>query len=118
MKLPAALTNFFGVPLLTRRRIGLALTVAIAADGIQWLMGPLGWFGVDQLVDIVAMIITTRLIGFHMLLLPTFVVEFMPLTDMLPTWIACVTIVIALRKKEQNFAGAPVPPQIPAGPDK
>ncbi len=118
MKLPAAIRNFFGVPLLTRRRIGLAVTVAIAADGLQLLLGPLGWFGVDQVVDLVAMILTTRLLGFHMLLLPTFVVEFMPLTDMLPTWIACVTLVIALRKKEQNFAGTPVPPKIPAGHDK
>ncbi len=117
MKLPAALTNFFGVPLLTRRRIWLALTVAIMADGIQWLMGPLGWFGVDQIVDILAMIITIRLLGFHMLLLPTFVVEFLPVSDMLPTWIACVAIVIALRKKEQNFAATPVPPQIPSGRD-
>ena len=117
MKLPAVLTGFFRVPLLTRRRIALALTVAVVADGIQFLMGPLGWVGIDQVVDIVAMIITTRLLGFHMLLLPTFLIELIPGPDMLPTWIACVAIVIALRKKEQNFAGAPVPPQIPPGRD-
>ena len=118
MKLPAALTNFFGVPLLTRRRIGLAVAVAIGADGLQWLMGPLGWVGADQVVDIVAMIITTRLLGFHLLLLPTFVIEFIPAAGMvLPTWIGCVAVVIALRKKEQNFNATPVPPRIPSGHD-
>ena len=116
MKLPALLTGFFGAPLLTRRRIALALTVAVVADGIQLLVGPLGWIGIDQVVDVAAMIITTRLLGFHMLLLPTFVIEFIPIaSEFLPTWIGCVAIVIALRKKEQNFNAAQVPPQIPAG---
>ena len=118
MKLPAVLTGFFGVPLLTRRRIALALTLAIVADGIQFFVGPFGWVGLDQVVDIVAMILTTRLLGFHMLLLPTFVIEFIPIaSEFLPTWIGCVAIVIALRKKEQNFAATPVPPQIPSGHD-
>jgi hypothetical protein len=37
-----------------------------------------------------------RLIGFHPLLLPTSVLEFLPLADMLPTWTGCVAIVVAL----------------------
>jgi hypothetical protein len=42
-----------------------------------------------------------RLLGFHPLLLPTFVVEFLPVADMLPTWTGCVALVVALRKRQQ-----------------
>ena len=45
---------------------------------------------------------------FVALLLPTFVIEFLPITDMLPTWTACVALVIAMRKREQ--ANVPPPP--------
>ena len=47
------------------------------------------------------MITTTITIGFHPLLLPTFFVEFVPGVDMLPTWTACVALVVSLRKKQQ-----------------
>jgi hypothetical protein len=40
------------------------------------------------------------LIGFHPLLLPTFVLEFVPLTDMLPTWTGCVALVMRARKRQ------------------
>ncbi len=111
----AAVARLFPVVLLTRRRIALALTVAIIADGIQFILGPVGWAGLDQAVDVVAMLVTIRLLGFHMLLLPTFVVEFIPVADMLPTWTGCVAVVVALRKREQSFTPTAVPPQIPTG---
>lgn len=88
-----------------------ALAVAIAADGLQLLLsvlGPLGFF-LDEIIDIIAMVLTIRTLGFHLLLLPTFVVEFLPLVDMLPTWTGCVLAVIALRKRGQR-ASAPQPP--------
>ncbi len=66
----------------------------------------LGWFGIDQAIDVVAMILTMWILGFHILLLPTFVVEFVPVADMLPTWTGCVATVIALRKRDQR----PTPP--------
>lgn len=95
---------------LTRARIALALGIAVAADGLQMLLGPLGWVGVDQVIDVAAMVLTTFALGFHPLLLPTFIVEFIPLVDMLPTWTGCVIAVIALRKRAQRGA---VPPKIP-----
>jgi len=64
-------------------------------------LGPFGWAFADELLDVAAMILTWRLIGFHPLLLPTFVLEFLPLADMLPTWTGCVAIVVALRKRQQ-----------------
>jgi hypothetical protein len=78
------------------------LAVAVAADGIQLLLGPLGWLFIDEAIDIFAMILICWLIGFHMLFLPTFVVEFIPVADMLPTWTGCVALVIALRRQELN----------------
>jgi hypothetical protein len=75
-------------------------------------MGPVGWAFADELLDVVAMILTWRLIGFHPLLLPTFALEFLPVADMLPTWTGCVAIVVALRKRHQ----AQNPPPLPPGP--
>ena len=94
--------SFFSTPLLTRRRIGLAYAVAILADVIQFGLGPLGWAFIDEIVDVIAMVLTCALLGFHMLLLPTFVVKLVPVIDMLPTWTGCVAVVVLLRKREQN----------------
>jgi hypothetical protein len=98
-ELQSKLTRWLRAPLLTRTRIILALAVAVVADGLQILLLPLAWTFLESAVDVVAMILTTALLGFHWLLLPTFVVEFVPVVDMLPTWTGCVIAVIALRKK-------------------
>ena len=104
---------------LTGRRVAFALGVALVTDAIQILLGPLGWAFIDQALDVIAMILTARAIGFHFLLLPTFVVEFLPLLDMLPTWTGCVLAVLVLRKREQRASGLPPLPKIsPAPPDQ
>lgn len=64
----------------------------------------------DELLDVMAMILTWRLIGFHPLLLPTFALEFLPVADMLPTWTGCVAIVVALRKRQQSQMSQPPAP--------
>ena len=61
-------------------------------------------------LDVAAMILTWRVIGFHPLLLPTFAIEFLPVADLLPTWTGCVTIVVALRKRQQAVASPPPAP--------
>src|SRR5258708_18113550 len=71
---------------LSRRRIIAAFAVAVCADGLQMLFGPLGWLFLDQIIDVVAMGLTVWLLGFHLLLLPTFVIELMPIVTELPTW--------------------------------
>lgn len=105
-----AMANPFRAKPLTRTRIALALTVAVTTDLIQIGLGPLGWTFVDEVLDVIAMVITVLLLGFHPLLLPTFVVEFLPLVDMLPTWTGCVGMVIFLRKR----SAAAVPPVVTA----
>jgi len=97
-----AMANPFRAKPLTRTRIGLAIAVAVIADGIQFAAGPLGWVGFDQVVDVIATLVTCLLLGFHPLLLPTFVLELIPVIGELPTWTACVGAVIILRKRSQE----------------
>ena len=85
--------------------------LAIAADVAQFLLGPLGWVFIDQAIDVAAMIGETLLLGFHPLLLPTFVVELIPVADMLPTWTGCVAVVLFLRSKGSDPPPAPAPGQ-------
>jgi hypothetical protein len=92
--------RIFPSPVLTPQRVRLAFAVALATDVVQLALGPFGWAFADELLDVAAMILTWRLIGFHPLLLPTFVLEFLPLADMLPTWTGCVAIVVTLRKRQ------------------
>jgi hypothetical protein len=108
MKFTEQLQTMFRAPKLTRTRIVLALAVAVTADGLQFCLGPAGWALPDQAIDLLAMLLTARAIGFHLLLLPTFLAELFPVVDMLPTWTACVIAVVALRKRAQN--AAPPPP--------
>ena len=91
-------------PTLTRWRVGLALGLALAADALQLLLGPLGWVLTDEIIDVVTMAAMSALIGFHVLLLPTFVLVFLPVTDMLPTWTGCVIAVVALRRRAERAA--------------
>ena len=114
MNLPDWINSLFRAPKLTRPRMVLALAVAVAADGLQFTLGPLGWAFADQVIDFLAMALVSWIIGFHILLLPTFVVEFLPVLDELPTWTACTAAVIALRKREQQN----LPPPPPPPPDK
>jgi hypothetical protein len=102
MNLPEKINSRFRAPVISRKRMLLALAVAVAADGAQLLLGPLGWVFIDQAIDCVAMVLVSWIIGFHILLLPTFVVELVPVLEELPTWTACTAAVIALRKREQR----------------
>jgi len=92
---------------LTPTRVRVAYACAIAVDALQLVAGPLGWTGIDEALDVAAAVATSAAIGFHPLLLPTFVVEFLPIVDMAPTWTACVAIVIALRRRRQRLDGPP-----------
>src|SRR5438128_10290934 len=102
------LSELLRVPVLTRTRVRLAWAVAIATDVVQSALGPFGWTGVDETLDVAAAVVTWRLLVFHPLLLPTFAVEFLPLIDMLPTWTGCVGLVIALRKRQQAEQQPPI----------
>lgn len=107
MNLAELLAKLQVAPPLTRGRIAFAVSVAAIADAIQLLLGPFGWTFLDEGIDVLTMLLTVWTLGFHILLLPTFVVELVPVVDMLPTWTACVLAVIALRKTERRVEPAP-----------
>lgn len=94
------------VPLLTKRRIGLAFAVAGLADLVQWIfaaatMMPL-WF--DDAVDVGALFLLWRLLGFHIVLLPAFLAEIIPFgVELLPTWLAATAWLVRQRGREQNL---------------
>jgi|SRR5579862_7227267 len=86
--------------MLTDNRVRLAYATAIAVDALQFVLGPFGWPFADEILDVVAAALEWKLLGFHPLLLPTFVLEAVPIADLLPTWTGCVAIVVGLRRKE------------------
>lgn len=102
------LNNLFRPARLSRSRIVLALLIALAADGLQipFQVAP----PVPEVIDVIAALLTVWLLGFHILLLPTFILEFIPLVGMLPTWTGCVAAVIALRKRSENTPSEKPPP--------
>jgi hypothetical protein len=101
----------FETPVLTRTRIRSAYAVGAITDVLQVILGPFGWSFADELLDVGAMILVSRLIGFHPLLLPTFVLELVPVADLLPSWIASVALVLAIRRR-----ATPEPPPPGNGP--
>lgn len=96
------LNDLLPPPPLTRGRIVCAMIIAVTADFLQVVLLPVAWTFAQQIIDIIAMGLTMLTIGFHLLLLPTFVIEFIPGVDMLPTWTGCVLAVIALRKRSPS----------------
>ena len=65
-------------PKLTRGRMAAAMTIAFVADLLQIVLLPVAWTFVQSGIDVVAMLLVMGAIGFHLLLLPTFLIEFMP----------------------------------------
>ena len=87
---------------LSRGRIAAAIAVAITADAFSFVIGPFGFTFADEIVDVAVMGIETWLLGFHLLFLPTFVLEILPVADMIPTWTACVLTVVAIRRRQAS----------------
>lgn len=100
---------------LTRARRRTAYTVAIGVDVLQLALGPIGWAGADELLDIVAAGVMWRVLGFHPLLLPTFMIEFLPITDMLPTWTGCVALVTSAQRVVPDEPPPPGPGEVLEG---
>jgi len=94
---------------LTSSRIAAAFAIAVVVDALQLLFGPAGWMVADEVMDVVAMVATSRLLGFHPLLLPTFALEILPVANVLPSWTGCVGVVVALRRRDDRRAAPEEP---------
>jgi hypothetical protein len=105
----AILEPVLSTPTLTPNRVRQAFAVAIATDVLQFALGPFGWVGADEVLDVAAAFLIWRLLGFHPLLLPTFIIELLPVADVLPTWTGCVALVVALRRRQQIRTPPPGP---------
>ncbi len=118
-------------PRLTRRRLVAALLVAAAADAVDVVItaGENATLGLalvpgevaSGVLDIVVMAIMCRLLGFHWLFLPTFVLEVVPEVDALPTWLGCVGVVAWQRRRDERkveAAARPAPPPLLAEPGR
>jgi hypothetical protein len=75
----------------------LAWGVALAADLVQWVAFPLFLAGgasvADVALDIVVALVLTRLLGWHIAFLPTFITELVPVANVFPTWTLAVWFV-------------------------
>ena len=125
MKIVENISSWFACRTLSKKRIWLAFAVALVTDALQLGLGPFGWVFVDEVLDVIAMVLISAAIGFHMLLLPTFVIKLIPGPDMLPTWTGCTAAVVILRKRacarlspppiDISSEVTPVPPTPPPG---
>ncbi len=95
------------IPALSTQRMAISLVTAVIADGLQLLTQGIPF--APQGIDVVAAVIVSRAIGFHPLLLPTFVIELFPVVDALPTWTGCVLAVLVMRRSGTHQSGSPVP---------
>jgi hypothetical protein len=95
-------------------RIVAAVCVAVAADVVQLPLmlalvasaGSVVGLGaavpleaVDAVIDVVTACLTTWLLGFHWVLLPTVLLEAVPGLAAAPTWTGCVLFVIWRRRQ-------------------
>lgn len=93
------------------RSLRLAWGVAIAADAIQWVFPYVFGLGsltpVDAGLDLVVMLVMTRLLGWHWAFVPTFAVELLPIIDLVPTWTAAVWVATRRRTPPTPALGPP-----------
>lgn len=78
---------------LSRRRLALAYAVAVAVDALQIGFGAAtGGLSmlVDKGLDVLAAGLLWALLGWHWALVPSFVLEFVPVVELAPTWTAAV----------------------------
>lgn len=94
---------------LTKQKIAVAFAAAVVADAIQFPITAATMTGVlalpgegaDLLIDSIMTVVTSTLLGFHWILLPSFVFEAIPGFDLFPTWTGCVAYVVWRRNKQK-----------------
>ena len=99
---------------ITPSRVHAAWTVAILADALQVGLLPITgtlstWFGGP--LDLLAMVILWRLLGWHWALAPSFVFEFLPIVEVAPTWTLATWIILRKRKAVSKplSSSSPIP---------
>jgi len=91
----------------TPARIRAAWIIAVTVDALQIGLFPVTatlstW--VDKPLDIVAMFLLWRLLGWHWVLAPSFVFELVPFAELTPTWTLAVWYLTRRVKAQQELA--------------
>ena len=89
------------------KRVQLAWLVAILVDALQIGLFPLTGglsFWLDKPLDILAMLLLWRLLGWHWAMVPSFLFEFLPIAELAPTWTLATWIIVRERKVELRAA--------------
>jgi len=88
-----------------RGRRKLAWAIAITADALQVALLPVFAGGlaspIADALDVAVGIAMIALLGFHPAFLPTFILELVPLGNLVPTWTASVWLVTRGQKPPQ-----------------
>lgn len=83
------------------QRIWLARGIAVAADFVQIAVFPFFVEGLlsplNAVLDVVVCLLLILLVGWHIVFLPTFIIEQLPFADLAPTW--TLAALIATRRK-------------------
>lgn len=86
-----------------RRRLALPFAAALTMDLIQWVLMPLFLAGAaspwNDALDVLTAAFLVRVLGWHWAFLPTFVVELIPVVDLVPTWTLAVWIATRAPKR-------------------
>src|SRR6266513_1545163 len=94
------------VKAMTRNKIVAARLVAMSADFLQIGLFPLFGEGfispLNDALDVGVCLILTLLVGWHFAFLPSFVVELVPIADLVPTW--TIAVFLATRQKQTGSA--------------
>jgi hypothetical protein len=73
-----------------RRRLAIALVLALVADSIQWMAFPLFLGGatspLDLVLEIAVAVGMVALVGWHWAFIPTFIAELVPVVELVPSW--------------------------------
>ena len=100
---------------LTRRRVVAARAIAVIADAVQLGLLPLfseGFLSVaNDVLDVAVAATMVALVGWHWSFVPAFVVELVPVFDLVPTWTGAV--LLATRGEITDVPAGPPPARLP-----
>jgi hypothetical protein len=89
-----------------RSRFRAALLLAMVADAVQIVGFPLFAEGalspLDDILDLIAMVALTRLVGWHWEFMPSLIAELVPGVDLVPFWTLAVANVYRKWKRVEN----------------
>ena len=92
-------------------RLKIAWVVAVGTDALQVFFFPAVVAGVfsppEVILDFVAMVVLSWLVGWHWAFLPSILVELIPGLDLAPTWTIAVAIATRGLNKQASPSGFP-----------